>query len=80
MASACRDRRPVRRLLGVLAVCVLLGSGLAACTSTQESGELVVLSGRDDSVNRQRAMLIDKWNARHPESRARFAPTSTSST
>ncbi len=37
-----------------------------------EPGELVILSGRDDSANGQRQALVDQWNALHPENKARI--------
>jgi len=33
-------------------------------------GELVILSGRDESAGGQRQVLIDQWNALHPTNRA----------
>jgi len=37
-----------------------------------EDGELVVLSGRDESANGQRQALIDQWNVLHPRNKARI--------
>jgi multiple sugar transport system substrate-binding protein len=39
--------------------------------------ELVVLSGRDDSIGGQRQQLVDEWNALHPESKARIVELSS---
>jgi multiple sugar transport system substrate-binding protein len=35
-----------------------------------EPGDIVILSGKDDSVNRQREQLVEQWNSQHPENRA----------
>ena len=37
-----------------------------------ESGDLVLLSGRDDSVGGQRQVLIQEWNQLHPDHRVRI--------
>ena len=37
-----------------------------------ESGDLVLLSGRDDSVGGQRQVLIQEWNLLHPDHRVRI--------
>jgi multiple sugar transport system substrate-binding protein len=42
-----------------------------------EHGELVILSGRDDSVGGQRQKLIDQWNKEHPDSHARIEELSS---
>jgi multiple sugar transport system substrate-binding protein len=52
-------------------VAVLLPVVLAPATDL-EPGELVILSGRDDSNGGQRKVLIDQWNALHPANRARI--------
>jgi multiple sugar transport system substrate-binding protein len=74
---AKRDRPLVRGLvwfaLGVAAV--LLVSSLRSIvipSSGLEPGELVVLSGADDSVGGQRQRLIDEWNRAHPDNPARI--------
>lgn len=74
---AKRDRPLVRGLvwfaLGVAAV--LLVSSLRSIvipSSGLEPGELVVLSGADDSVGGQRQKLIDEWNRTHPDNPARL--------
>ncbi|MEU4771860.1 extracellular solute-binding protein [Micromonospora sp. NPDC023644] len=41
-----------------------------------EPGELVIISGRDDSVGGQRQALIDLWNASHPRNQARIVSLS----
>ncbi len=41
-----------------------------------EKGELVILSGRDDSVGRQRQVLIEQWNRSHPANPARIEEVS----
>jgi len=40
--------------------------------SALEEGELVILSGRDDSANGQRQALINQWNDLHPDNQARI--------
>jgi multiple sugar transport system substrate-binding protein len=45
--------------------------------ATLESGELVVLSGADDSVGGQRQQLIDEWNRGHPDNPARIESLSS---
>ncbi|MEN3310247.1 MAG: multiple sugar transport system substrate-binding protein [Micromonosporaceae bacterium] len=52
-------------------VAVLLPAALAPATGL-ESGELVILSGKDDSAGGQRRALLDQWNALHPDSPARI--------
>jgi ABC-type glycerol-3-phosphate transport system substrate-binding protein len=37
-----------------------------------EHGDLVILSGRDDSDGAQRQKLVDQWNTTHPQNRARI--------
>jgi multiple sugar transport system substrate-binding protein len=37
-----------------------------------ETGDLVILSGKDESANGQRQALIDQWNALHPQNKARI--------
>lgn len=39
---------------------------------TLEEGPIVILSGRDDSIGRQRQQLVDQWNRLHPEVPARI--------
>lgn len=77
-------RRLVRRrpgwtgfAAGVL-VGVLLASGVVVYVVPKfdargwESGDLVLLSGRDDSVHGERQVLIDEWNQLHPEHHVRI--------
>ena len=45
--------------------------------ATVEPGELVVLSGADDSVGGQRQRLIDDWNHTHPDNPARLESLSS---
>lgn len=49
---------------------------LLAGPDEPEPGELVVLSGRDDSVDGQRQALVDQWNLLHPDSPARIVELS----
>ena len=37
-----------------------------------EKGTVVVLSGRDDSIDGQRGKLIEQWNALHPDTQAQI--------
>lgn len=78
------NRPAIRRLawfsLGVVAV--LLAASLRALLSPPagselEPGELVVLSGADDSVGGQRQRLIDEWNHTHPDNPARLESLSS---
>ena len=39
--------------------------------------EMIVLSGRDDSLGEQRAQLVAAWNEQHPHQRARIVPLSS---
>jgi len=39
-------------------------------------GDLVIVSGRDDSAGGQRQVLIDQWNELHPRNRARIVELS----
>lgn len=57
----------------VVSVVVALSKGPAAL----EKGELVIMSGRDDSASRQRQVLIDEWNQRHPDNPARIIELSS---
>ncbi len=43
-----------------------------AAPSDLEPGELVILSGKDDSAGAQRLALIEQWNALHPANPARM--------
>jgi multiple sugar transport system substrate-binding protein len=43
-----------------------------------EDGELVILSGQDESATAQRQELISDWNATHPRNRARIEALSQS--
>lgn len=52
----------------VLMVVMLMSNGPVG----REKGELVILSGRDDSAGGQRQMLINEWNHRHPDNPARI--------
>lgn len=57
-------------ILGV--VLTLTATFLVATDNDPEQGELVILSGQDDSTGRQRQVLVDQWNATHPQNRARI--------
>ena len=41
-----------------------------------EKGELLILSGRDQSRTKEREALLEQWNGLHPESPARIEPLS----
>jgi multiple sugar transport system substrate-binding protein len=45
---------------------------LANDPAATEKGELVILSGRDDSVSGQRQVLINEWNRLNPDNPARI--------
>lgn len=45
-------------------------------TSSLEPGEIVILSGADDSVEQQREQLLEQWNSQHPQNRAVIRPAS----
>jgi multiple sugar transport system substrate-binding protein len=77
--SGGRSAAVRRRLLSwpgglVIGVCVsLLAVALVSAGGRHdpaESGRLVIMSGRDESVNHQRQRLIDSWNAEHPDNQA----------
>lgn len=62
-------------LSGALVVALLATVVLAQREPEElEPGELVILSGRDDSVGGQRDALIELWNASHPRTPARIIP------
>ena len=42
----------------------------------EDNGQIVILSGRDDSLGGQRQQLVNQWNELHPESRARIVELS----
>ena len=42
----------------------------------EDNGEIVILSGRDDSLGGQRQQLVNQWNELHPDSRARIVELS----
>lgn len=81
--------RPITRhrvgfALGVGTVLVLAGilAGLRALVAPDtspelEPGELVVLTGADDSAGKQRQRLIDEWNSTHPDNPARLESLSS---
>ena len=56
-------------------VTILLASSITAAVTDPddlEPGEIVILSGRDDSLGGQRQALVDQWNELHPHSKARI--------
>jgi len=55
-------------IVGTLAVTQLIGTGEDIAL---EPGELVIISGQDDSTGGQHQALIDQWNATHPRNPAR---------
>lgn len=58
-------------VVGVLATLLTLQLTSGPAPADGPSGELVILSGKDESQGGQRQKLIDRWNAAHPELRAR---------
>ena len=88
IAPLRRIARPGRRLAGV-AGGVVIGLVIAGTVGAPrwpfgsedrlDDGEyLVVLSGKDDSVDGQRQRLIDTWNNGHPHQKARIEVLSSS--
>jgi multiple sugar transport system substrate-binding protein len=77
--------RPARTLLfgvalGVVAMSLLIGLRPLLTPDDNadlEPGELVVLSGADDSVGHQRQRLIDEWNHTHQDNPARLEDLSS---
>ena len=64
-------------IFGVVVVLVATAvTALVTDPAAFEDGEIVVLSGRDDSIGGQRQVLIDQWNALHPDNRARIVELS----
>lgn len=59
-------------ILGVLALLAVLNVNRILPSDDLEPGELVILSGIDESVGEQRKQLLMAWNAQHPGSPARF--------
>jgi multiple sugar transport system substrate-binding protein len=59
-------------VLGILALLAALNVNRVLFPDDLERGELVILSGVDDSVGQQRHQLLRVWNAQHPANRARF--------
>ncbi|OLT22011.1 hypothetical protein BJF78_33530 [Pseudonocardia sp. CNS-139] len=67
----------VGTVLGV--VLVLVTTAVTAVVNDPdalEPGEIVVLSGRDDSIGGQRQVLVNQWNELHPGNRARIVELS----
>lgn len=64
----------VGMVIGMVVVLVVVSAfpSLIVPEDMNQDGELVILSGRDDSVGGQRQVLIDQWNALHPEYPARI--------
>ncbi|MEH1127605.1 ABC transporter substrate-binding protein [Micromonospora sp. CPCC 206061] len=64
--------------LGVVAVLIVVSlRALASPQTPLEPGEIVVLTGADDSVGGQRQRLIDQWNDDHPDNPARLESLSS---
>jgi multiple sugar transport system substrate-binding protein len=63
-------------VLGVLAFLAALNVNRILPSDDLEPGELVILSGVDESLGQQRQQLLLAWNAQHPGSPARFQPAS----
>ncbi|SBT46489.1 extracellular solute-binding protein [Micromonospora narathiwatensis] len=66
--------------LGVLAMVAAASARSLIHHPPQEarSGELVILSGADESTGGQRQLLVDKWNLAHPDTPARLEKLSRS--
>jgi multiple sugar transport system substrate-binding protein len=62
------------------AAAVLLTTAVTALVDDpdrlEDNGEIVILSGRDDSLDGQRQQLVNQWNELHPHSRARIVELS----
>jgi multiple sugar transport system substrate-binding protein len=62
------------------AAAVLLTTAVSALVNDpdrlEDNGEIVILSGRDDSLGGQRQELVNQWNELHPDSRARIVELS----
>jgi multiple sugar transport system substrate-binding protein len=70
-------RRPsgVWTAVGIAAVAVVIAAllpGLLADPDALEDGPIVVLTGRDDSIDGQRQQLVNQWNLLHPQNPARI--------
>jgi multiple sugar transport system substrate-binding protein len=82
MARTDRWRRPLLWssagvVVGVVAVLVATAvTGLVNNPDDLEDGPIVVLSGRDDSIDGQRQQLVNQWNRLHPQSQARIVELS----
>ena len=57
-------------VVATLLVSLAVSAVSAGRSDALPPGELVILSGRDDSLGGQRQLLIDQWNALHPENTA----------
>ncbi len=62
-------------LITGMIVCAIIASVVSTIISIGSPndlppGELMILSGRDDSIDGQRQVLIDQWNAVHPRNKA----------
>ncbi len=69
---------PAWFVLGVVAVLLLISArALIFPPASPERGELVILSGADDSVGEQRQQLIDEWNRTHHDNPARLESLSS---
>ncbi|MEU7904723.1 extracellular solute-binding protein [Actinoplanes sp. NPDC049118] len=59
-------------LTGAALIASLFLFGPLSGPAELESGELVILSGQDDSTGGQRQQLVNIWNDSHPRNRARI--------
>jgi multiple sugar transport system substrate-binding protein len=78
LAQKYLNSKTVWFILGVLAL--LLASSVRGLLAADplEHGELVILSGTDTSLGKQREQLVEKWNDSHPDTPARIDDAGTS--
>lgn len=80
-----RHRRIIGLLMGGMLMGIPLGlviglvAGFIVVSGDRDPlppGDLVIISGRDDSAGRQRQVLIDQWNTLHPRNHAEIVELS----
>jgi multiple sugar transport system substrate-binding protein len=72
LARRYLNSRAVWFVLGVLALLLVSSVRGLVVAHPLERGELVILSGSDTSVGKQREQLVRRWNESHPETPARI--------